>query len=77
MIYIFQVIKSKVVIVMTMTNQEKFKILADQIKIANQLETDILAQGELTRVDVSSKNRTWDPSFILFYIFTNNKQYNF
>ncbi|KYH14661.1 PolC-type DNA polymerase III [Staphylococcus kloosii] len=44
---------------MAMTNQEKFKILADQIKIANQLDQDILEQGELTRIDVSSKNRSW------------------
>lgn len=43
-----------------MTNQEKFKVLADQIKIANQLEQDIIEQGELMRIDVSKKNRTWD-----------------
>ena len=42
-----------------MTNREKFKVLADQIKISNQLEQDILEQGELTRIDVSNKNRTW------------------
>ena len=41
-----------------MTNQEKFKVLADQIKISNQLETDILNEGELTRIDLSNKNRT-------------------
>ena len=34
-----------------MTNQEKFKVLADQIKISNQLETDIiLNEGELTQL---------------------------
>ncbi|MBE9411631.1 hypothetical protein IM158_13405, partial [Staphylococcus epidermidis] len=44
---------------MAMTNREKFKVLADQIKISNQLEQDILEQGELTRIDVSNKNRTW------------------
>ena len=38
-----------------MTNREKFKVLADQIKISNQLEQDILEQGELTRIDVSKK----------------------
>ena len=38
-----------------MTNQEKFKVLADQIKISNQLESDILQEGELTRIDVSTK----------------------
>ena len=43
-----------------MTNQEKFKVLADQIKISNQLESDILQEGELTRIDVSNKNRTWE-----------------
>ncbi|MDK8645035.1 PolC-type DNA polymerase III [Staphylococcus condimenti] len=42
-----------------MTNQEKFKVLADQIKIANQLEPEILEKSELTRIDVSSKARTW------------------
>ena len=42
-----------------MTNREKFKVLADRIKISNQLEQDILEQGELTRIDVSNKNRTW------------------
>ena len=41
------------VIILAMTNQEKFKVLADQIKISNQLETDILNEGELTRIDVS------------------------
>ncbi|ANZ33520.1 PolC-type DNA polymerase III [Staphylococcus carnosus] len=44
---------------MAMTNQEKFKVLADQIKIANQLEPEILEQSELNRIDVSSKARTW------------------
>ena len=38
-----------------MTNQEKFKVLADQIKIANQLEQDIIEQGELMRIDVSKR----------------------
>ena len=47
------------VIILAMTNREKFKVLADQIKISNQLEQDILEQGELTRIDVSNKNRTW------------------
>ncbi|WP_141755917.1 MULTISPECIES: PolC-type DNA polymerase III [Staphylococcus] len=42
-----------------MTNQEKFKVLADQIKIANQLEPEILEKSELNRIDVSSKARTW------------------
>ncbi|OFP01164.1 PolC-type DNA polymerase III [Staphylococcus sp. HMSC065E08] len=44
---------------MAMTNQEKFKVLADQIKIANQLEPEILEKSELNRIDVSSKARTW------------------
>ena len=43
-----------------MKNKEKFKVLADQIKISNQLESDILQEGELTRIDVSNKNRTWE-----------------
>ena len=45
---------------MPVTNQEKFKILADQLKIANQLDQDIIEQSELTRVDVSTKARTWE-----------------
>lgn len=44
---------------MAMTNQEKFKILADQIKITNHLEPEILEQSELTRVDVKTTDRTW------------------
>lgn len=44
---------------MTMTSQEKFKILADQVKIANQLDEDILENSELTRIDVSTKSRSW------------------
>ena len=39
---------------MSMTNQEKFKVLADQIKIADHLDSEILAQSELTRVDAVS-----------------------
>ncbi|GEP99189.1 PolC-type DNA polymerase III [Staphylococcus arlettae] len=64
---------------MTMTNQEKFRILADQIKIANQLDSTILENGELKRIDVSSKNRTWEfqialPHFLSiedYLLFTN------
>ncbi|MDT4076716.1 PolC-type DNA polymerase III N-terminal domain-containing protein, partial [Staphylococcus aureus] len=43
-----------------MTEQQKFKVLADQIKISNQLDAKILNSGELTRIDVSNKNRTWE-----------------
>ncbi|KXA47420.1 DNA polymerase III, alpha subunit [Staphylococcus simulans] len=50
---------TKVVMVLAMTNQEKFKVLADQIKIANQLEPDIIENSELNRIDVSQKERTW------------------
>ena len=42
-----------------MTNREKFKVLADQIKISNQLEQDILEQGELTRIDVPNITPTF------------------
>ncbi|CAA3987362.1 DNA polymerase III subunit alpha [Staphylococcus aureus] len=45
---------------MAMTEQQKFKVLADQIKISNQLDAEILNSGELTRIDVSNKNRTWE-----------------
>lgn len=44
---------------MAMTNQEKFKVLADQIKIANQLDSEFLEQSELNRVDVSTADRSW------------------
>ena len=30
-----------------MTEQQKFKVLADQIKISNQLDAEILNTGEL------------------------------
>lgn len=43
-----------------MTEQQKFKVLVDQIKISNQLDAEILNSGELTRIDVSNKNRTWE-----------------
>lgn len=33
-----------------MTEQQKFKVLADQIKISNQLDAEILNSGELTRI---------------------------
>ncbi|EKU50482.1 PolC-type DNA polymerase III [Staphylococcus massiliensis] len=64
---------------MDITNQQKFKILADQIKIANQLDAQIIEQGELERVDVSVSNRCWTfnitlPHFLShedFLIFTN------
>ncbi|MFI3134324.1 PolC-type DNA polymerase III N-terminal domain-containing protein, partial [Staphylococcus warneri] len=54
-----------------MTNQEKFKVLADQIKISNQLDSEILEQGELTRIDVSSKNRTWEFHITLPYFLSH------
>ena len=47
-----------------MTNQEKFKVLADQIKISNQLESDILQEGELTRIDVPTKQNMGVSNFI-------------
>ena len=44
---------------MSMTNEEKFKILADQIKIAEHLDSEILTKSELTRVDVKAVDRSW------------------
>ncbi|WP_409327827.1 PolC-type DNA polymerase III [Staphylococcus pseudoxylosus] len=44
---------------MSMTNEEKFKILADQIKIAEHLDSEILTKSELTRVDVKTVDRSW------------------
>ena len=38
-----------------MTEQTKFKVLADQIKISNQLDAEILNSNELTRIDVLTK----------------------
>ncbi len=40
--------------------QQKFKALADQIKISNQLDAEILNSGELTRETFLTKNRTWE-----------------
>lgn len=48
-----------------MTEQQKFKVLVDQIKISNQLDAEILNSGELTRIDVS--NKTEHGNFILHY----------
>ncbi|WP_108823658.1 PolC-type DNA polymerase III [Staphylococcus hominis] len=54
-----------------MTSQEKFKVLADQIKISNQLDKEILEKGELTRIDVSNKNRSWEFQITLPYFLSN------
>ncbi|RIL73234.1 PolC-type DNA polymerase III [Staphylococcus devriesei] len=62
-----------------MTSQEKFRVLAEQIKMSEQLDKEIIEQGELTRVNVSNKNRTWEfqitlPHFLSnedYLIFTN------
>ena len=56
---------------MAMTNQEKFKVLADQIKVSNQLDQTIIEKGELTRVDVSNKNRTWEFQITLPYFLSH------
>ena len=54
-----------------MTIQEKFIVLADQIKISNQLDKEILEKGELTRIDVSNKNRSWEFQITLPYFLSN------
>ncbi|WP_454311686.1 PolC-type DNA polymerase III [Staphylococcus hominis] len=54
-----------------MTSQEKFRVLADQIKISNQLDKEILEKGELTRIDVSNKNRSWEFQITLPYFISN------
>ncbi|WP_152902233.1 PolC-type DNA polymerase III [Staphylococcus hominis] len=54
-----------------MTSQEKFRVLADQIKISNQLDEEILEKGELTRIDVSNKNRSWEFQITLPYFLSN------
>ena len=56
---------------MAMTNQEKFKVLADQIKVSNQLDQTIIEKGELTRVNVSNKNRTWEFQITLPYFLSH------
>ncbi len=56
---------------MAMTSQEKFRVLADQIKISNQLDEEILEKGELTRIDVSNKNRSWEFQITLPYFLSN------
>jgi len=54
-----------------MTSQEKFRVLADQIKISNQLDKEILEKGELTRINVSNKNRSWEFQITLPYFLSN------
>ncbi|MDS3924135.1 PolC-type DNA polymerase III [Staphylococcus hominis] len=54
-----------------MTSQEKFRVLADQIKISNQLDKEILEKGELTRIYVSNKNRSWEFQITLPYFLSN------
>ncbi|PTK31590.1 PolC-type DNA polymerase III [Staphylococcus hominis] len=54
-----------------MTSQEKFRVLADQIKISNQLDKEILEKGELTRIDVSNKNKSWEFQITLPYFLSN------
>ncbi|PTK33785.1 PolC-type DNA polymerase III [Staphylococcus hominis] len=54
-----------------MTSQEKFRVLDDQIKISNQLDKEILEKGELTRIDVSNKNRSWEFQITLPYFLSN------
>ena len=56
---------------MAMTSQEKFRVLADQIKISNQLDKEILEKGELTRIDVSNKNRSWEFQITLPFFLSN------
>ena len=56
---------------MAMTSQEKFRVLADQIKISNQLDKEILEKGELTRINVSNKNRSWEFQITLPYFLSN------
>ena len=56
---------------MAMTSQEKFRVLADQIKISNELDKEILEKGELTRIDVSNKNRSWEFQITLPYFLSN------
>ncbi|BFL78758.1 PolC-type DNA polymerase III [Staphylococcus hominis subsp. novobiosepticus] len=56
---------------MAMTSQEKFRVLADQIKISNQLDKEILEKGKLTRIDVSNKNRSWEFQITLPYFLSN------
>ncbi|REI00993.1 PolC-type DNA polymerase III N-terminal domain-containing protein, partial [Staphylococcus felis] len=44
---------------MTLQNQEKFKILLKQLNMVDHLDSDVVEQGELTRIDVSKKLRAW------------------
>ncbi|MBJ6365689.1 PolC-type DNA polymerase III [Staphylococcus hominis] len=60
-----------------MTSQEKFRVLADQIKISNQLDKEILEKGELTRIDVSNKNRSWEFQITLPYFLSNEDYFIF
>ncbi|WP_105992399.1 PolC-type DNA polymerase III, partial [Staphylococcus agnetis] len=52
---------------MALQNHEKFKILLQQLNLKTQLDEQIVEQGELTRVDVSEKNRSWTFHIVLPY----------
>ncbi|MES3695487.1 PolC-type DNA polymerase III N-terminal domain-containing protein [Mammaliicoccus sciuri] len=62
-----------------MTGQEKFQTLLTQMNITDELDKDVVEQGELTRIDVSQSKRLWHfyiklPYFLsseMYLVFTN------
>ncbi|WP_259341940.1 PolC-type DNA polymerase III N-terminal domain-containing protein, partial [Mammaliicoccus sciuri] len=62
-----------------MTGQEKFQTLLTQMNITDELDKDVVEQGELTRIDVSQSKRLWHfyiklPYYLsseMYLVFTN------
>lgn len=52
---------------MALQNHEKFKILLQQLNLTTHLDETIVEEGELTRVDVSEKKRSWTFHIVLPY----------
>ncbi|PTG14627.1 hypothetical protein BU646_08430, partial [Staphylococcus chromogenes] len=50
---------------MALQNHEKFKILLQQLNLTTHLDETIVEEGELTRVDVSEKKRSWTFHIVL------------
>ena len=47
----------KVVVQLSMTGKEKFQTLLTQLNITDELDKEIVGQGELTRINVSQSKR--------------------
>ncbi len=70
---------------MSMTGQEKFQTLLTQMNITDELDKDVVEQGELTRIDVSQSKRLWHfyiklPYYLsseMYLVFTNQLKNTF